>query len=181
MFNCDVIVDDSPLMMVNTTKFGNDKHTYASVTTEMDAFAYLDSASDDPVIDDDEPLSSPPPTSPSSLTRSNSSPSMTSHAINSKPQLVHIRAPSRETVWRQGLPAVIQWNPLMSSVSEVRILLLQRGGAHKMVADHVENNGLFVYMRVPQGLASPDSDYSLRIMSMDGKHFVDSDSFTISP
>ncbi|ETW09015.1 hypothetical protein H310_01486 [Aphanomyces invadans] len=171
MFKCDVIVDSST--MTASTKFRTDRH-YPTVATEMDAFAYLDSPSlDDPAEDSNNDV---PSTSSPSLTRANSSPSMTS----AKPQLVHIRAPLKESVWRQGLPAVIQWNPSMAGVSEVRILLVQRSGAYMMVADHVENNGLFVYMRVPPGLASPEADYFLRIMSMDGKHFVDSDSFIIS-
>ncbi|CAK4709076.1 hypothetical protein LEN26_005151 [Aphanomyces euteiches] len=168
MINCDVV---DPATLVNTSKHtAND--SYRVTLTDVDAFTYI--ATDD---SSDESESRP------SLVRSRSSPSLAPSSPSAKQskQLVHIRAPSKLTQWRRGQSVVIQWDRVNVSVSEVRIVLLRKGapaGSYTIVADHVENNGLFVFMRVPFGLV-PDSDYYLRIMSMDGKQYTDSECFSV--
>jgi hypothetical protein len=116
--------------------------------------------------------------SPSSveLLRSFSSPSLETSEIVSETKLTNIRAPGAKIYWRRGLPAIILWNPWDLSVKEIRIVLLRKRKCpreYTIVAEHVENNGLFVLTQVPRDLAK-ENDYFLRFMSMDGKQFVDS-------
>ncbi|RHY37246.1 hypothetical protein DYB30_006649 [Aphanomyces astaci] len=91
----------------------------------------------------------------------------------------HITSPSISTVWHRGAPALIQWE-CTSNISEVRLVLLRttNANAYAIVADHVENNGFFVFSHVPTTLPSGD-DYFLRILSMDGHHGADTSCFSI--
>ncbi|KAF0697042.1 Aste57867_12226 [Aphanomyces stellatus] len=69
--------------------------------------------------------------------------------------------------WHHGQAAIVRWDP-PAVVSEVRILLFRASSpnAVAIVADHVENNGLFVLPRMPLTLP-PRDDYILRILSVD--------------
>ncbi|KAF0697031.1 Aste57867_12259 [Aphanomyces stellatus] len=83
--------------------------------------------------------------------------------------------PSR--TWYHGQAAIIRWEP-PTAVSEIRILLFRASSPTfcAIVADHVENNGLFVLPRVPHTFP-PRDDYVLRILSVDGH--TDSTCFAI--
>ncbi|OQR93654.1 hypothetical protein ACHHYP_02363 [Achlya hypogyna] len=127
-------------------------------------------------------LPATPETSPRQLVRSKSWGSL-ANAVRSSPKLLNVRAPKAQTHWRRNQPAILQWVPLDISVAEIRIVLLQKSSLsntrqYTIVADHVENNGLFVLKHVPATL-SKDKDYFVRFMSMDGKLFVDSETFSI--
>ncbi|OQR95837.1 hypothetical protein THRCLA_07529 [Thraustotheca clavata] len=123
-----------------------------------------------------------PETSPRTLVRSKSWGSLANIVVRS-PKLLNVRAPKQQSHWRRNQPAILQWVPLDLSVAEIRIVLLQKSSLantrkYTIIADHVENNGLFVLKQVPLTL-SKDRDYFVRFMSMDGKLFVDSDTFSI--
>ncbi|KAF0686367.1 Aste57867_21811 [Aphanomyces stellatus] len=168
MFQCD---DTPSSTLVSSSSHPTTMaHKYQVSLDDVDAFSYLDA-------EDTRPCSPPPP--PATLVRSRSTPLA---SVSTDKPLVHILSPYEGTIWRRGQPLVIQWTPLAASVSEIRIVLRQKStastGAYAIVADHVENNGLFVYMRAPVGLC-PGSDYFLCIMSMDGKQVVDSECFTV--
>ncbi|KDO28246.1 hypothetical protein SPRG_06296 [Saprolegnia parasitica CBS 223.65] len=126
-------------------------------------------------------LPSTPETSPRQLVRSKSWGSLARAATT--PKLLNVRAPKQQTHWRRSQPAILQWAPLDISVAEIRIVLLQKSSltntrSYTIIADHVENNGLFVLKQVPASLTK-DKDYFVRFMSMDGKLFVDSETFSI--
>ncbi|KAG9415974.1 hypothetical protein AC1031_000364 [Aphanomyces cochlioides] len=102
----------------------------------------------------------------------------------SKSQLA-VTAPAKDAMWLRGQPAQVEWDPTNLPVDKVRIVLLQttsianQTGAYTMVAECTENNGVFEYRKVPWGLCM-DNDYFIRIMSLDGQHFIDGDCFSIS-
>ncbi|CAK4107325.1 unnamed protein product [Aphanomyces euteiches] len=92
----------------------------------------------------------------------------------------HITAPTISSVWHRGMPAIIQWERTNPSIAEIRIVLLRSSQpkACAIVADHVENNGLFVVPQVPSHLPVGDN-YFLRILSMDGHQGADTHTFAI--
>ncbi|KAF0686365.1 Aste57867_21809 [Aphanomyces stellatus] len=113
------------------------------------------------------------------LSRSRSAPSLAALADQSTFACVH--SPNKDSVWRWGQPAFLMWERRDMSVSEIRIVLRRKGASTStIVADHVENNGLFVYMSVPPGM-TPSNDYYVCIMSMDGANAVDGECFSITP
>ncbi|ETW09007.1 hypothetical protein H310_01478 [Aphanomyces invadans] len=125
---------------------------------------------------------SPPPPNSAHLSRTLSMPSSKFlQDKSSEAKAFHITSPSFTTVWHRGETAIIQWECTSGSViPEVRLVLLRSSNPHTctLLADHVENNGFFVVSHVPSTLPT-GGDYILRILSMDGRHGVDSNYFTI--
>ncbi|KAF0698325.1 Aste57867_11045 [Aphanomyces stellatus] len=95
-----------------------------------------------------------------------------------------VTAPAKDAMWLRGQPAQVTWDPMNLDVADVRIVLLQTSsianhtGAYTMVAECTANNGTFEYRKVPWGLCM-DNDYFIRVMSLDGQHFVDGDCFSV--
>ncbi|KAH9111333.1 hypothetical protein AeMF1_014111 [Aphanomyces euteiches] len=111
------------------------------------------------------------------LPRSRSAPSLAS--LDGESSFICVHSPKPESVWKWGQSAFLMWERRDASISEVRIVLRRKGAsASTLVADHVENNGLFVYQAVPAGI-TPANDYYIRIMSMDGTQVADSGCFSI--
>ncbi|KAF0686358.1 Aste57867_21802 [Aphanomyces stellatus] len=117
------------------------------------------------------------------LTRTMSLPAVQDHPRRRKISAFSITAPTVSSTWQRGRPAIIQWEPVdHAAIAEVRIVLLRTNHPNgcAILADHVENNGLFVLTNVP-GSLPPAADYFLRIVSMDGQHGADSNCFAIRP
>ncbi|ETV88800.1 hypothetical protein H257_00295 [Aphanomyces astaci] len=133
-------------------------------------------------------VGSPPMSNPSSQTRNNetllvlprsrSAPTLVALEVESM-AFAMVHSPNKDSVWRWGQPAFLMWERRDMSVSEVRIVLRRKGAnACTIIADHVENNGLFMYKAVPAG-TTPAADYFISIMSMDSTQIVRGDLFTV--
>ena len=118
-----------------------------------------------------------------SLSRSKSAPSLKALLVEEKhpPTFATVRAPAKSTTWRAGQSAFLLWDRHDPSVAEIRIVLRRKSASNVyiIIADHVENNGMFMCKHVPRDLVSA-ADYYVRVMSMDGKHVVDGDLFVIA-
>lgn len=95
--------------------------------------------------------------------------------------MVAFVSPDVDTVWTRGKPVDVQWKVLDTSVSNVRIELLEDGlSATTLIAAETPNTGFFTYHKVPWGMES-GSKYFLRVSAADDlDRYRTSDFFQIS-